>query len=83
MSKFNSRWILLLVANLVVVSMLGFYRTTPAAPPQRGQLPFSNSVAQRNEMINELRAIRLLLKEQNVLLRGANAQAPPNEKKNR
>jgi hypothetical protein len=66
---YGSRWALLLIANLVVVSVLGFYSTSGAAP-QSGQPPFANPVDQRAEQIRELREIKELLKEQNSLLRG-------------
>ncbi|HUT95193.1 MAG TPA: hypothetical protein VMY37_37415 [Thermoguttaceae bacterium] len=61
-------WILLIVANVLFCCVLSFYRTTEAAPPKSKE-PFANSVEQRMETINELREIKLLLKEQNALLR--------------
>ena len=66
----NSRlaWAALIAANVITLSVLGFYRTSGAAP-QAGQLPFSNSVEQRNTMIRELQEIKALLKDQNALLR--------------
>jgi len=64
-----SRWTWLLIANVVVASVLGFYSTSGAAP-QSGQPPFANQVEQRDEQIRELREIKELLKEQNALLRG-------------
>lgn len=53
---------------LAIFGMLGFYSLqvcgqAPAAPP------FVDAAAQRNEMIQELKEIRGLLKEQNALLR--------------
>ena len=63
------RWSLLVTGNVAVLCMLGFYSTGGAAP-QAGQPPFANSVEQRGEMIQELREIKELLKEQNSLLRG-------------
>ncbi|MBW3598847.1 MAG: hypothetical protein KY475_16425 [Planctomycetes bacterium] len=39
------------------------------AAPQAGQQPFRNAVEQREEVIRELREIKLLIKEQNALLR--------------
>ena len=69
---YGSRWTLFAIANLVAVSVLGFYSTLGAAP-QSGQPPFANPVDQRAEQIRELREIKELLKEQNALLRsGAN-----------
>jgi len=68
------RWTMLLAANAVVVSVLGFYSTSGAAP-QAGQPPFNNSVEQREAQVRELREIKELLKEQNALLKaGADKQ---------
>ena len=75
-----SRWTLLVIANVLVVGVLGFYSTLGAAP-QAGQPPFANPVEQRADQVRELREIKELLKEQNALLRGgatknANASNP-------
>jgi hypothetical protein len=59
----------LVIANLVIAGVLGFYSTLGAAP-QAGQPPFANPVEQRSDMVRELREIKELLKEQNALLRG-------------
>ena len=59
------QWRALIVANVFVWVALGLYTTTRAAP----QPPFANSVQQRADMIRELKEIKLLLKEQNTLLR--------------
>jgi hypothetical protein len=64
-----SRWTWLVISNVVVVGVLGFYSTLGAAP-QAGQPPFANPVEQRAEQVRELREIKELLKEQNELLRG-------------
>ncbi len=61
-------WTGLVVANLVVGCVLGFYRNSGAAPPRTGE-PFANSVRQRAEMIVHLKEMKQLLKEQNALLR--------------
>lgn len=61
-------WMWLMVASVLLCCVLGFYWSIEAAPPKPAQ-PFANSVEQRMEMIQELREIRLLLKEQNALLR--------------
>ena len=63
-------WAFLIAFNAIVLSVLGFYSTSGAAP-QSGQPPFANSVEQRSEMVRELREIKELLKEQNALLRDA------------
>jgi len=52
--------------------MLSFQGSTVAAPPEQ-RFPFASAIDQRIEMINQLRQIRLLLQEQNTLLRQQNA----------
>jgi hypothetical protein len=74
-SACNSRWTWLVIANVVVASVLGFYSTLGAAP-QAGQPPFANPVDQRSDQLRELREIKELLKEQNELLRGGANKAP-------
>ncbi|MCI0358699.1 MAG: hypothetical protein L0211_09475 [Planctomycetaceae bacterium] len=64
----SQRWMMLLAANALIVGVLGFYSTSPAAP-QAGQPPFNNSVEQRESQLRELREIKELLKEQNALLK--------------
>ena len=64
----------LITANVLAWGMLGFYKTTGAAPAEP-QLPFRNAVEQRQDMIRELQEIKTLLKEQNALLRAAQAKA--------
>jgi hypothetical protein len=71
----TSRFAWLLVANVVVASVLGFYSTLGAAPPT-GQPPYANQVEQLDEQIRELREIKELLKEQNDLLRGGTTKVP-------
>ncbi len=65
MPRFQFRWLALIAANVLGWSALCLYTTTRAAP----QLPFANSVQQRAEIIRELKEIKILLKEQNTLLR--------------
>ena len=62
-------WALLIVANVLFCGVLSFYRTTDAAPRPPARLPFANPVEQRMEMVNQLKEIKALLKEQNALLR--------------
>jgi len=64
----STRFALLLTANALIISVLCFYGRGIAAPPAA---PFANSVAQRDAMIVELRAIKQLLQEQNTLLKKA------------
>ena len=61
-------WTWLIVANVLFFCVLGFYWSSEAAPPKPRQ-PFANSVEQRMQMIQELKEIKLRLKEQNALLR--------------
>jgi hypothetical protein len=70
-----SRWTWLVIANVVVAGVLGFYSTL-GAQPQGGLPPFANPVEQRAEQVRELREIKELLKEQNELLRGGAIKAP-------
>jgi hypothetical protein len=65
--KRPSGWALLLAANVLGYCMLSFYQTTTAATPAGG--PFPNSTELRVEMIDQLKEIKDLLKEQNALLR--------------
>ncbi len=64
----RTRWIVLLAASVISSCVLGFYQTTNAAP-KGNPPPFANSVEQRLEMVEVLKEIRDLLKEQNALLR--------------
>jgi hypothetical protein len=72
----STRWLALVAGNAIVLSVLGFYSTSGAAP-QSGQPPFNNAVEQRDSMVRELREIKELLKEQNSLLRSGAAK--PND----
>ena len=72
------RWTLLVAANVLIVSVLGFYSTLGAAP-QAGQPPFANPIDQRADMVRELREIKELLKEQNALLKGGAAKIDVNK----
>lgn len=68
MKAWQLRWVVLISANVLFCCMLGFQQSS-GAPPSGGQLPFSNAVEQRHEMIRELKQISALLREQNALLR--------------
>lgn len=68
----RTRWAAAMVAVVLSYCVLSFYRASDAAPPA-GNAPFANSVQQRVEMITELKGIRALLKEQNLLLRQQNS----------
>ena len=68
-------WTLTIAAVLVSWGVLSFYERSSAAP-QGARVPFANAVEQRNEIVRELREIKLLLKEQNKILRAAAAEEP-------
>ena len=70
----------LLAAGLLVAGIAAVWRGAEAAP-QAGQPPFRNAVEQREEMVRELREIKLLIKEQNALLRKLTPQGPPHAAK--
>ena len=80
MSATSMRWMSLIGVNVILLCVLGFHQAHVAAQ-KKGQLPFSNSVEQRNVMIEELREIKALLKEQNALLRNLPGQITAHEKK--
>lgn len=68
------RWITTALAVVVCCCVLSFYRATDASQrtPNPPKPPFASSVEQRLETINELKAIRDLLKEQNRLIKEQN-----------
>jgi hypothetical protein len=78
----RARWTWLIVANVLLFCVLGFYWSSDAAPPKAKQ-PFANSVEQRMEMIKELREIKVLLKEQNALLRSGKVRVVVTEPEKR
>ena len=61
-------WTVLLLLNVVAFGVLGLYQTTNAGSPI-GSPPFANTSESRLEMVQELKEIRDLLKEQNALLK--------------
>jgi hypothetical protein len=77
---FRLRWTVLIVVNMVGLGVLGFYRSTDAAP-KSNQPPFANAVEQRQEMIAVLKEIRDELATQTALLRGVGKGAPPEQKR--
>ena len=68
MRKDAAKWTVIALVNVALWTAFCFTRPT-SAQPQAGKPPFSNSVAQRNDMIRELREIKQLLKSQNSLMR--------------
>jgi hypothetical protein len=71
------RSLMLVACGAVLMGVLELLGGAQAAPPAAGQQPFRNAVEQRDEMIQELREIKLLIKEQNALLRTLTAKTPP------
>ena len=80
--KRRTGWALLITANVLCYCVLSFYRTTDAAPA-KGYPPFANSVEQRVEMVGQLREIKELLREQNVLLRSGKLKVVVSEPEKR
>jgi hypothetical protein len=76
----SARFALLIVGNMLLLAMLGFYRSSDAAP-QANQPPFANAVEQRQEIIAVLKEIRDELKAQTALLRPAAGKSGPPEQK--
>ncbi|MFV1967754.1 MAG: hypothetical protein ACC628_20175 [Pirellulaceae bacterium] len=65
---------LLLASALVAWGVLSLDERS-VGTAQTARLPFVSPVEQRNGIIRELREIKTLLKEQNVLLRAAGQEA--------
>ena len=59
-------WPMLVLANVLVLGMLGLYRSSPAAPAK--QQPFVNPAGQREEIIEQLKELNRLVRHQNELL---------------
>ncbi len=74
MHSLSIRSKLAVAAGGALLCMLGFYSLLSAAPP--GRPPFEDAGQQREQMVQELREIRALIKEQNALLK--EVIAPPN-----
>ena len=75
MKLLASKWTALVTLNVLTLCTFGAYQLS-LAQSKGGQLPFANSNEQRSEMVNELREIKELLKEQNTLLKeGASKNA--------
>ncbi|MGI8977863.1 MAG: hypothetical protein ACR2FY_01415 [Pirellulaceae bacterium] len=69
MHSLSIRSILACAAGAALLCVLGFYSLSSAAPP--GKPPFEDAAVQRAEMVRELREIKELIKEQNLLLKEA------------
>jgi len=66
MSRLSTRWSWSFVAVILFFCVLGFYRTSPAAPT--AQQPFGNSLGQRQQIIDQLKETNRLLRQQIALL---------------
>jgi hypothetical protein len=68
---FSRPWATAALAVVVCCCVLSFYRATDASQrtPNPPKPPFASAVEQRLETVNELKAIRDLLKEQNRLIK--------------
>ena len=66
MMRKRNLWPILLIANVLCLCVLSFYRISPAAPKQ--PMPFANSVGQRTEIIDQLKELNRLVRQQNALL---------------
>jgi hypothetical protein len=73
MKIFTSRWMLLVVANVLAWCVLCFQQMSDAQS-KAPQLPFANSNEQRSELVREVRDIKELIKETNALLRDLGAK---------
>jgi len=62
----------LVAANVLVLGVLSFYRSSQAAPATARE-PFANSVTQRAEMIEQLKAISAELREVKTTLKAQQA----------
>lgn len=73
-TRWSTPWTVLAVVNVLFFCVLGFYQSSAAQ--QRDQieqhLPFPIPEEQRGDMINLLTELKMLLKEQNWLLRSGN-----------
>ena len=77
MKRLSPPVLTLLAFHAVALCVLGFYSTTAAAP--QGQPPFVDAAEQRGEMIQQLKEIKELLREQNALLRSSAGKAVNHE----
>jgi hypothetical protein len=78
-SNNSFRWVALVSANVLAWCMLCFHQNSTAAPPP-GAPPFANAIEQRLEMIEQLKQVNALLKEQNTLLKSGALQVVLAEK---
>jgi hypothetical protein len=73
-SALCTRWTALLGLNVLAICVLGFYERSAAQLPPGTNAPFVDAVEQRVEMINHLKELVALAKEQNALLRSGKLQ---------
>ena len=66
MMRKRNFWPALIMSNVLFLCVLSFYRTSPAAPGK--QMPFVNPAGQREVIIEELKELNRLVRQQNALL---------------
>jgi hypothetical protein len=71
--KRHAGWALLFALNVLAYCVLGFYQTSIAGSPGNTP-PFANTTESRLEMVEQLKEIKNLLKEQNALLRSGDVK---------
>lgn len=64
----TKRWMALVGLNAIAIAVLGWHQPS-GAEPRESSPPFANAEEQRGEIINELKQLNALMKEQNSLLR--------------
>ena len=69
----TSRWLALVILNVIGLCVLGLYGPTHAQPPS-AQGPFANTTELQLEIVNQLKTLNGLVKEQNTLLKSGNLQ---------
>lgn len=83
MKSLNSRWMWLVLANVLAWGVMSAYQYGWAQNPRGPQLPFANSVEQRGDLVREGREIKELLKETNEILREIRGKYADNAKTGR
>lgn len=73
MQSTTSRWLALVTLNVIGLCVLGLYGPIHAQPPS-AQGPFANATELQLEMVNQLKSLNGLVKEQNALLKSGNLQ---------
>lgn len=66
MMRKRNVWPTLVLTAALSLGVLSFYRTSTAAPGK--QMPFANPTGQRLEIVEQLKELNRLIKQQNALL---------------